>query len=75
MQEQTALLEQLDNFNFRFNIMKISETKIKEKLEKLLNRKPKKNEIINAQTDFNITNEILFDEVELLKIEIINLKK
>ena len=55
--------------------MQIDETKIKEKLEILLNRKPKKNEIINAQTDFNITNEILFDEIELLKIEIINLKK
>jgi len=55
--------------------MKISETKIKEKLEKYLSRKPSKNEIINAQKDFNITNEILFDEIELLKIEIINLKK
>ena len=55
--------------------MQIDETKIKKKLEKLLNRKPKKNEIINAQKDFNITNEILFDEIELLKIEIINLKK
>ena len=55
--------------------MKIDETKIKSKLEKLLNRKPKKSEIINAQTDFNIVNEILFDEVELLKEEIIKLKK
>ena len=55
--------------------MKISETKIKEKLEKLLNRKPKKNEIINAQTDFNITNEILFDDVEILNSEVEVLKK
>ena len=55
--------------------MKISETKIKQKLEKFLNRKPKKSEVQNAYKDQNILNSVMLDEIELLKIEIINLKK
>ena len=55
--------------------MKISETKIKKKLEKFLNRKPKKSEVQNAYKDQNILNSVMLDEIELLKIEIINLKK
>lgn len=54
--------------------MKIEKTKIKDKLEKLLNRKPSSDEIINAQKDFNIVNEILYDEIEDIKKDIIKLK-
>ena len=52
----------------------IKETKIKEKLEKFLNRKPTANEILNGYKDQNILNSIMLEEIDLLKEEIIKLK-
>lgn len=53
--------------------MKIDKTKIKKKLQTLLSREPSSDEIINGAKDFNIVNEILFDEVEELKIKVAKL--
>lgn len=55
--------------------MKKNKEKIKEKLEKYLNRKPTEDEIINAEKDQNIINEILLDEINNINEEIIKLKK
>lgn len=55
--------------------MIISETKIKEILKRRLNRNPKTSEVKNAYTDQNIINEILIEEIDLLKEEIVKLKK
>ena len=47
--------------------MKINKTKLKGKLEKLLGRTAKPSELINAEKDQNIINELLSEEVEDLK--------
>lgn len=52
----------------------IDKNKIKIKLKKYLGREPKKNELINAEKDQNIINEIIIDEINLIKIEIDKLK-
>lgn len=52
----------------------ITEKEIKIKLKKLLNRTPKKSEVLNAFTDQNIVNEILQDTLKSQQDEIIKLK-
>lgn len=48
----------------------IEETKIKEKLEKFLNRKPSKGEIQNGYKDQNIINECLSGEIDILNTKV-----
>lgn len=53
------------------NILK---NKIKDKLTKFLNRQPSENEVLNAEKDTNIREQIRNDEMEIMKTEIDNLK-
>lgn len=48
--------------------------KIADKLVKFLNREPSDNEILNAEKDANIREQIRNDELEIMKTEIDNLK-
>ena len=55
--------------------MKIEKTKIQKALKKFLNREPSEKEIQNGYTDQNIINELMMEEIDSLKEEIVNLKK
>jgi len=50
--------------------MQIDKTKLKNKLEKYLGRKAKPSELINAEKDQNILNELLLEEIEVLKTKV-----
>jgi hypothetical protein len=52
----------------------VKKGKIQGKLRKLLNREPTENEVINAQNDQIIINQVLEDDIEELKKEIKLLK-
>lgn len=53
---------------------KETKDKLKIKLEKYLNRNPSKDELANAEKDYNLLNEIILEEVELLQDEVKKLK-
>ncbi len=55
--------------------MKIDKIKLKKKLELKLGRKAKPSEIGNAHTDQNLINELLSEEIEILKKQVATLEK
>ena len=55
--------------------MKYDKIKIKNKLREKLNREPSDKELGNAETDANLVNELLADEIEDLKKRVSKLEK
>ncbi len=53
----------------------IDKTKLKEKLENYLGRKAKDNELINAEKDYNLVNEIILEKLEEIKSRLDKLEK
>ena len=55
--------------------MTITKEKIKEKLRKHLKREPKDDEVENGKKDIAIIQEIQDDEIEAIKVRLVDLEK